>query len=158
MIVVCPRLINCNDNGVIEMKTVNLILAAVLVLAASLATAQAGSLGLSVRHIHLRVADVARTKAFYQDMLGLKVTDERPGDKVEFENGALWFGKWKGGGPVPVTPAVVIGLEAKSVMAVYEHLKQQGVMVPKPPEKEGYGWSFRIKDPDGYGIEIEGNK
>lgn len=113
---------------------------------------------LGVRHIHLRVADVERTKVFYRDKLGLEVTGERPGEKVEFQGGKLWFGVWRGDGPVPVTPAVVIGLEAQSVTAVYEKLKRLGVNVPKPPEHEDYGWSFRLADPDGYSIEIEGGE
>ena len=33
---------------------------------------------------------------------------------------------------------------------------QRGVDIPKPPEKESYGWSFRFRDPDGYEIEVEG--
>lgn len=134
-----------------------LLLFITAVLISTAASAGDGT-ALGVRHIHLRVADVERTRDFYRDKLGLEVSDEHPGEKVEFEGGRLWFGVWRGDGPVPVTPAVVIGLEAKSVSAVYARLKRLGVAIPKPPEQESYGWSFRITDPDGYRIEIEGGK
>lgn len=112
---------------------------------------------LRTRHIHIRVADVERTKAFYRDKLGLKVTNERPGEMVEFDGGALWFGKWRGSGPIP-TGGITIGLGAKSVEATYNMLKQKGVNIPNPPAAARDEYHFTLKDPDGYEIEIEGPK
>src|SRR5262245_35665418 len=80
-----------------------------------------GSLGLEVRHIHIRVMDVERTKAFYRDKLGLKVTNETP-TVVEFPG--LWFGKWTGQGAIP-TGGITIGIASKSVQATYDELKKR---------------------------------
>jgi catechol 2,3-dioxygenase-like lactoylglutathione lyase family enzyme len=111
-------------------------------------------LGLSVRHIHIRVMDVARTKAFYHDKLGFAVTNETP-TVVEFPG--LWFGKWTGQGAIP-TGGITIGLATKSVDATYAALKKNGVDIPKPPEAAHGEFSFMFKDPDGYNIEVEGPK
>ena len=114
----------------------------------------ANALGLEVRHIHIRVMDVARTKAFYHDKLGFPVTNETP-TVVEFPG--LWFGKWTGQGAIP-TGGITIGLASKSVDATYAALKKAGVDVPKPPEAAHGEFSLMLKDPDGYNIEVEGPK
>ena len=121
------------------------------------ARSQQSAAALSVRHIHIRVMDVERTKAFYRDKLGLKVNNERPGEVVEFEGGALWFGKWRGMGAIP-TGGITIGLHAASVEATYNQLKQRGVALPNPPAAVRDEWAVGLKDPDGYAIEIEGPK
>ena len=135
-----------------------LLLAGLLIpAAASVASAQTGSVPMKVRHIHIRVKDVERTKAFYRDKLGMKVTNERPGQMVEFEGGQLWFGKWDGTGELH-TEAIMIGIEPKSVEATYNMLKQRGVDISSPPQQRRAEWSFMVKDPDGYMIEVEGEK
>ena len=114
----------------------------------------ANALGLEVRHIHIRVMDVERTKAFYRDKLGFKVTHETP-TVVEFKG--LWFGKWTGQGTL-VPQGVSIGLAAKSVDAAYQVLKGRGVNIPTAPAQAHGAWSFTFKDPDGYEVEVEGPK
>lgn len=135
-----------------------LLLAGLLVpTTAAVSSAQTSSVPMKVRHIHIYVKDVESTKAFYRDKFGMKVSDERPGQMVEFEGGQLWFGKWNGSGELH-TDAIVIGIEPKSVEATYNMLKQRGVDIPNPPKEQRYGWSFRVKDPSGYMIEVEGPK
>ena len=112
---------------------------------------------LKVRHIHIWVTDVERTKDFYRDKMGFKISHETPGQNVEFNDGALWFGKFKGTGK-PSTNAITIGLGAGSVQAAYEMLKGNGVDVPDPPSQAHGEWHFTLKDPDGYEIEVEGAK
>jgi len=115
----------------------------------------ANALGLEVRHIHIRVMDVERTKAFYRDKLGFPVTNETPGQVVEFPG--LWFGKWKEKGPIP-TGGITIGLGTKSVEKTFQDLKKRGVAIKEPPTKPREEWSLTIQDPDGYNIEVEGPK
>ena len=117
-------------------------------------SAAANALGLEVRHIHIRVMDVQRTKAFYRDKLGFKVTNETP-TVVEFPG--LWFGNWREQGPIP-TGGITIGIATKSVQATYDELKKRGVDLPKPPAPMRDEFSFTFKDPDGYAIEVEGPK
>jgi len=126
-------------------------------LTATVAHSQSGPGALQVRHVHIWVMDVNRTKAFYQDKLGLKVSGERPGQSVEFEGGSLWFGKWQGSGK-PSTSGITIGIGAASVQAAYDALKQKGVDLPHPPAPVRDEWHFMLHDPDGYEIEIEGGK
>jgi catechol 2,3-dioxygenase-like lactoylglutathione lyase family enzyme len=98
--------------------------------------------------------DVQRTKAFYRDKLGFTVTNETP-TVVEFPG--LWFGNWRGQGPIP-TGGITIGIAAKSVEATYNELKKRGVDLPNPPAPMRDEWAFTFKDPDGYEIEVEGPK
>ncbi|MBI3935231.1 MAG: VOC family protein [Acidobacteria bacterium] len=143
-----------------------LLAGAALTLAAILALPQAHSqqaagpkpaanaLGAEMRHIHIWVMDIARTKAFYRDKLGFRVTNETP-TVVEFPG--LWFGKWRGQGAIP-TGGITIGIAAESVDAMYNELKKRGVDIPKPPAPMRNEFSFMFKDPDGYEIEVEGPK
>ena len=116
--------------------------------------APANALGVEVRHIHIRVMDVARTKAFYRDKLGFTVTNETP-TVVEFPG--LWFGNWRGQGAIP-TGGITIGIAAKSVEVTYNELKKRGVALPNPPAPMRDEWAFTFQDPDGYEIEVEGPK
>lgn len=151
------------EGEVIEMFARFLVLAAAAIPAISIAVnsqtarAQSGSASMKVRHTHIWVQDVARTKAFYQDKLGFKVSAERPGQNVEFDGGLLWFGKFRGPG-APSTNAITIGIAAGSVDAAYQALKQRGVNIPNPPSQVRDEWHFTFRDPDGYEIEIEGPK
>ncbi len=120
------------------------------------ASAQAPA-ALKVRHIHIWVTDVERTKAFYRDKMGFKVSHETPGQNVEFNDGALWFGKFKGAGK-PATSAITIGLGTGSVQAAYDALKKNGADIPNPPSEAHGEWHFVLHDPDGYEIEVEGKK
>ena len=134
-----------------------LLASLVIPLSALVSSSQSNPQELLVGHIHIRVKDVERTKAFYRDKLGFKVTSERAGEMVEFENGKLWFGKWQGSGELQ-TASITIGVEATNVQAAYEMLKQRGVDIPKPPQQQSFGKSFRLHDPDGYEIEVEGER
>lgn len=141
-----------------------LVLAAVVIPATTMAVnsptasrAQTGSASLKPRHVHIWVQDVDRTKAFYRDKLGLKVTAEREGQNVQFEGGALWFGKWRGSGTLGAN-AITVGIAAHSVEAAYQMLKQRGVTLPNPPAQVRDEWHFTFQDPDGYEIEVEGPK
>lgn len=136
----------------------SLVVTGVLSLAAAWTLhAQGSQAALKVRHVHIWVTDVNRTKAFYRDKLGLKVSSEKPDQTVEFENGQLYFGKWRGEGQ-PNPSGISIGLGALSVDAVYETLKRNGVDLPTPPAPARDEWQFTLKDPDGYAISVEGPK
>ena len=126
-------------------------------LLAMVSSSQTSEPQLKVRHVHLRVQDVERTKTFYRDKLGLKVTSERPGEVVEFAEGQLWFGKWQGSGEFPAE-FITIGLDADSVQAAYEIMRQRGLNIPDPPKESRFGWSFSLRDPDGYRVVVEGER
>ena len=111
-----------------------LLLAGLLIpLLATTSRAQTGSAQLKVRHIHVWVKDVASTKAFYGDKLGLQVTSERAGEVVEFEGGNLWFGKARFSDPIQ-TNGITIGIHADSVEAAYRAYCSSGAStLPIPP-------------------------
>jgi predicted enzyme related to lactoylglutathione lyase len=134
------------------------LLAALLMIPALASAAFAQkSADLKVRHIHIWVTDVERTKTFYRDTMGFKISHETPGANVEFNDGALWFGKFKGAGK-PSTNAITLGLGASSVQTAYNTLKKNGADIPNPPSEAHGEWHFVMHDPDGYEIEVEGSK
>jgi predicted enzyme related to lactoylglutathione lyase len=119
--------------------------------------AQTGTGALKPGHVHIWVTDIERTKTFYRDTLGLKMTGEAPGRNIQFEDGKLWFGKFRGTG-APQTNGITIGIAADSVQAAYKTLQQKGIKVGNPPSQGPGGWSFKFTDPDGYEVEVEGNQ
>ncbi len=134
-----------------------LILAAMMIQSVPVLSPAQTDAGLKVRHIHIWVKDVERTKAFYRDKMGFKISHETPGANVEFNDGTLWFGKFKGSGN-PGTDAITIGLGAASVQSAYDALKKNGAPLMNPPSEAHGEWHFTLKDPDGYEIEVEGPK
>ena len=66
----------------------------------------ANALGAEVRHIHIWVTDVERTKAFYREKLGFPVANETPGAVVEFSGITILSGK-----PGLVNPGPAVGEE-----------------------------------------------
>src|SRR5438046_794021 len=111
-----------------------LLLAALIIPALPVVSPAQTDAGLKVRHIHIWVKDVERTKAFYRDKMGFQISHETPGANVEFNDGALWFGKFKGAGS-PSTNAITIGLGTKSVQASYDALKKNGAPIADAPSE-----------------------
>ncbi|KAH9326955.1 hypothetical protein KI387_007133, partial [Taxus chinensis] len=46
----------------------------------------------SIRHVGLLCSNLEKSLAFYQGLLGLKVCDDRPNDKLPFGGKWLWVG------------------------------------------------------------------
>lgn len=109
-----------------------------------------------LRHLHLHVRDLERSLAFYRDGLGMVVarryedlvfvTDERGFELALMEDskpGDLpdWF---HFGFPLDTLA---------ELRRVYAELSHQPVLRELEIHPEGYA-SFRLKDPDGYGVEF----
>ena len=104
-------------------------------------------------HVHLPVPDLARSLAFYRDLLGLDVgyTSE---SMAELPTAGLVLDEEAGFTPSDV--AVTVGLRVDDVDSVFTHLDARGVPVAEPPTDRPWGVrNFYITDPDGYVIEFE---
>jgi len=112
----------------------------------------------------MRVDDLDRTIAFYQEVFGLEVTKrhESPrGSKLVFlavpnSEEEIEITYFPGSGPVEVQEDLMhLAFEVKSMQLFGEHLKTIGVEFSDGPTESSSGSSFAFVDaPEGYEIEV----
>jgi catechol 2,3-dioxygenase-like lactoylglutathione lyase family enzyme len=102
--------------------------------------------------ILIRPVDVARSTAFYRDVLGLAVFREFPGGTVFFAGqGLLEVSSHVAGAPASGSTAIL--LQVRDIKATFEELRERKVAIVREPRVEPWGlhegW---IADPDGLPI------
>lgn len=115
----------------------------------------------------LVVEDIARSRAFYEDVLGATVFREYGGSACVLSFQGAWLLLVTGGEPTkdkpdttfapPADPAAVshaMTMRVPSCHAAYETLKARGATFLTPPTD--WGWEIRcfFRDPDGHLLEI----
>lgn len=122
--------------------------------------------GVELTHI-LVVADLARARDFYRDVLGAVVYREYGGTSCVLQFQGVWLLLVTGGGPTPDKPQVTFAppvdanrvshamtLRVPDCQAAYTVLKARGASFLTPP----YDWGGEIRaffrDPDGHLLEI----
>ncbi len=100
------------------------------------------------------VSDMAKSVAFYRDVLGLTLQFDSP-DWSQFQVGHVQLGLHLEGPGLPVNSAsgINFGFYVKSVEEALEALKAKGASPARISEEE-FGTLAIIADPDGYGIQI----
>lgn len=110
------------------------------------------------------VSDMARSVAFYRDVLGIPLKFESP-DWTEFLTGATTLALHGGGLPAEaasrgngdkIAGTCSIGFNVEDVDKTYEELKAKGAIFVMPPsQREGEGIKLAVCiDPDGLPIAI----
>lgn len=115
----------------------------------------------------LVVADIARSRAWYLDVLGATLYGEYGGTSVVLQLGTSWLLLVTGGGPTddkpavtlapPADPAVLdhlITMRVGDCQAVYEDLRGRGAVFLTPPVEHGPETRCFFRDPDGHLFEI----
>jgi predicted enzyme related to lactoylglutathione lyase len=106
--------------------------------------------------ILLRPSDLARSQAFYGDVLGLAVyrefgPPERPGVVFFLGSGLLEVSGQSEEPPV----GLALWVQVRNVAAEHERLVTAGVTVTQPPRREPWGLvEMWIEDPDGLRIAL----
>lgn len=123
-------------------------------------------MGQTLHQAYLLVSDLERSRAFYQDTLGLSVLEEGT-NSLEFDTGQCTLklqadfdvetldafglappGEVRGDG-------LVIVLEVDQVDPVVERVKRAGETVLSPPQEVAWGRKMAlVRDPDGYVLEV----
>jgi catechol 2,3-dioxygenase-like lactoylglutathione lyase family enzyme len=131
-----------------------------LTMAASVAGAAApapaaegkGFQAVTVNHISYQVADYAKTRDFYADLLGMKVShDDGKQCYMSFGNTFLLPRNARQGVTAPRVDHIAYTIETWDKDAVETELKRRGLSLR--PDTED---SFHVKDPDGFDLQISG--
>lgn len=110
---------------------------------------------MALNHLHLHVADVARSRAFYETFFGFR-EDVRHGD-ILFVADETGFQLALAPGPVePMPPWWHFGFRLPSpgdVRALRTSLAAAGHEITDGGDDPDFVW-LRVHDPDGYRIEV----
>ena len=112
---------------------------------------QRGFKAVAVNHISFGVADYARTRDFYADLLGMAVSGD-DGSQCYLKFGADSFRiarKSQAPGAAPLVDPLCYTIEDWDKEAVEAELRRRGLN-PEPDTDE----SFHVRDPDGYRLQI----
>ena len=118
--------------------------------AAPLAAAAAPFKATTVNHISYQVADYKRTRDFYVDLLGMKVSQDDGTRQCYLAFGDTFLLP-RNGRPGVATPHVdhiAITIENFDKKAVKAELERRGLSPREDQE------SFHVKDPDGFDLQI----
>ena len=113
-----------------------------------------GFKAIAVNHISYQVADYARTRDFYADLLGMKVShDDGKQCYLAFGDTFIIPRVARNGAPTPRVDHIAYTIDNWDKNAVEAELKRRGLQVR--PDTEN---SFHVKDPDGYDLQISGKE
>lgn len=115
----------------------------------------------------LVVEDIARSTAWYRDVLGARLYREYGGSSAVFDFNGSWLLLVTGGGPTPDKPEVTFAppdgtervthsftIRVADCRASYDVLRERGARFLTPP----YDWGTEVRcfftDPDGHLFEI----
>jgi catechol 2,3-dioxygenase len=119
--------------------------------------------GVTIGHVHLKVADLERALGFYRDILGFEVTARLPSAVFLSAGGYhhhLGLNTWesRGGSPPPAGTTglyhVAILYPSRRALAIALHrLRAAGIPLEGAAD-HGVSEAVYLKDPDGNGIEL----
>jgi catechol 2,3-dioxygenase-like lactoylglutathione lyase family enzyme len=111
-----------------------------------------GFKAVGVNHVSYGVADYARTRDFYADLLGMSVKDD-DGKQCTLAFGDSFIVARKSRDPEsePLVDHFAITIDTWDRAAVEAELKKRG-LEPRPDTDD----SFIVKDPDGFNLQISG--
>jgi len=119
--------------------------------------------GVTIGHVHLKVADIDRSLAFYRDVLGFEVTFRMPGAAFLSAGGYhhhLGLNTWKSRGGSPPPPSstglyhVAILYPTRALLAdALRRLMAAGIHLDGASD-HGVSEALYLHDPDGNGVEL----
>ena len=135
-------------------KSLALTVTAASVASATPAAEGKGFKAIAVNHISYGVADYARTRDFYADLLGMKVSgDDGKQCSLAFGDSFIVARKTKQADNKPFVDHFAITIDNWNKDAVEAELRRRGLELR--PDTDN---SFIVKDPDGYSLQISGNE
>jgi catechol 2,3-dioxygenase len=120
--------------------------------------------GVSIGHVHLKVADLDRALAFYHGVLGSEVT-ERMGRRAAFLSAGgyhhhIGLNTWESAGGTPPAPGttglyhLAIRYPTRAALAdALRRLMRHGIALEGAAD-HGVSEALYLRDPDGNGVEL----
>ena len=115
----------------------------------------------------LVVSDVARSRAFYENVVGAELFREYGGDSAVMRLQGTWLLLVTGGGPTPGKPTVSFAppadpdrvshqltMRVPDCRGAYDVLRERGAEFLAPPVDRGGEIRAFFRDPDGHLLEI----
>lgn len=113
-----------------------------------------GFKAVTVNHISYQVADYAKTRDFYADLLGMKVSQDNGRQAyLSFGDTFLLPRNARNGGATPRVDHIAYTIDNWNKDAVEAELKRRGLTPREDTEN-----SFHVKDPDGFDLQISGKE
>ena len=113
-----------------------------------------GFKAVTVNHISYQVADYTKTRDFYADLLGMKVShDDGRQCYLSFGDSFVIPRNARSGSTPPKVDHIAYTIETWDKNAVEAELKRRGLQAR--PDTEN---SFHVKDPDGFDLQISGKE
>ena len=107
--------------------------------------------------VYLYVTDLARSYAFYRDLLGIPLeadAEDPHWAEATLDGGVRFAIHLAPGGSAPQTPGTVrVNFEVDDIDAEAERLRAAGVSIGEV-EREPWGSMVEVIDPDGYAVEL----
>jgi len=152
---IIARLLNDFENGRMNRRQLIQSIAAAAAISASAAEAaeSTGFKAVGVNHISYMVADYTKTRDFYADLLGMKVSgDDGKQCNLTFNGNWLLARNIRGADrKPPLVDHIAFTIDNWDKDKVETELKRRGLDPRKDTDN-----SFHVKDPDGYNLQISG--
>jgi catechol 2,3-dioxygenase-like lactoylglutathione lyase family enzyme len=111
-----------------------------------------GFKAVTVNHISYQVADYTKTRDFYVDLLGMKVSQDNGRQcYLSFGDTFLLPRNVRNGGQTPRVDHIAYTIETWDQKAVKAELDRRGLTA-----REDTVDSYHVKDPDGFDLQISG--
>jgi catechol 2,3-dioxygenase-like lactoylglutathione lyase family enzyme len=118
--------------------------------------------GIEFNHVIIYVRDVARSLAFYRDLLGFKLLEKYDSDeyaRLQSPTGKSTIALHKAS-PTAKTPgnkeqSIVLYFETRNLDSLCKNLARKGVSFLQMPKLMPWGWRHAyLKDPDGRELSL----
>jgi catechol 2,3-dioxygenase-like lactoylglutathione lyase family enzyme len=150
---IIDQMLRAFEEGKVTRRQLVRTLAATAAAAAPVAAAEGkGFRAVTVNHISYQVADYTKTRDFYVDLLGMKVSQDTGRQcNLAFGDSFLLPRNARAGATTPRVDHVAYTIETWDKDAVEAELRRRGLELrPDTPD------SFHVKDPDGFDLQISG--
>jgi catechol 2,3-dioxygenase-like lactoylglutathione lyase family enzyme len=152
---IIAKLLTDFENGRMNRRQLIQSIAAAAAIATPAAQAgeSTGFKAIGVNHISYMVADYTKTRDFYADLLGMKVSgDDGKQCNLTFNGNWLLPRNIRGGDrKPPLVDHIAFTIDNWDKDKVEAELKRRGLDPRKDTDN-----SFHVKDPDGYNLQISG--
>jgi len=114
----------------------------------------------SFSFVILYVADVAKSVAFYSDLLNIEPVSQSPGFAMFALGNGQKFGLWAAGelgsfaGPAGGAEYSLTAANDAEVTRIHDAWAQKGIAIAQPPAQLPFGFTFVANDPDGHHIRV----